>query len=368
MICPHCAAQLAARERTGQTCSRCERRFALDPKLHGRGMHDLRIRRVAERATDGGRLKVTLTQLWYLSRVSTHLWDATPARGIRPGVRWAVAVPLALLLLVVGNLVHGVAGAIGVTAAVLVVVVASFMRYRPAARAWWSITPSESAFRQAMTGHWRTVYKQLPPGVVEDDPRTPAPRESVGGRRETTVILCTDHAVAVFLRANALPAGLKARLVEAEPATAHEALADVPAGLPVVVLHDASALGALLAPLLRLAHPGRVVVDAGLPASAVRTRRGAVHRIATTCTVDAADLRSVAGLSEEDAAWLAGGRWSPLAAVPPTRLEAVVTAAVERALSARPAELRSTDGFLTWPAEAPARAGGPSRTKGTTAG
>ncbi|MET7758883.1 hypothetical protein ABZT27_29880 [Streptomyces sp. NPDC005389] len=330
-------------------------------------MHDLRIRRVAERATDDGRLKVTLTQFWYLSRVSTHLWDAKPARGIRPGVRWLVAVPLALLLLVGGNLVHGVAGAIGVTAAIVVVVVASSLRYRPAARAWWSITPSESAFRQAMTGPWRSVYKRLPPGVVDDDPRTPAPRESAGGRRGA-VILCTDHAVAVFLRANAVPERLNARLVEADPATAHEALADVPAGLPVVVLHDASALGALLAPLLRLAHPGRVVVDAGLPASAVRTRRGAVHRISTTSTVDAAALRSVAGLSEEDAAWLAGGRWSPLAAVPPPRLEAVVTAAVERALSARPAELRSTDGFLTWPAEAPARAGAPSRTKGTTAG
>ncbi|MFD7572632.1 hypothetical protein ACFV6U_19210 [Streptomyces sp. NPDC059810] len=367
MICPHCAAQLAARERTGQTCARCAHRFALDPKVHGRGMHDLRIRRIAERATDGGRLQVTLTQLWYLSRVSTVLWDAKPAHGIRPGVRWLVAAPLALLLLVTGHLVHGMAGALAVAAAVVVVVVASSLRYGPAVRAWSSITPSESAFRQAMTGPWRTVYEQLPPGVVDDDPRVPAPRESGGGRHEA-VVLCTDHAVAVFLRANAVPARLKARLVEAEPAAAHEALADLPAGLPVVVLHDASALGALLAPLLRLAHPGRVVVDAGLPVSAVRTRRGAVHRISTTSTVDAADLRSVAGLSEEDAAWLAGGRWSPLAAVPPALLEAVVTAAVERALSARPADPRSTDGFLTWPAEAPPKAGDPSRTKGTSAG
>ncbi|WP_406054889.1 hypothetical protein OG462_05245 [Streptomyces sp. NBC_01077] len=364
MICPRCTAVLAAKERTGQVCSRCDRPFAMDPKIHGRGMHDLRIRRIAERATDRGRLKVTVTQLWYLSRTSNHVWEAKPARGIRPVVRWLVAAPLALLLLVVGNLTHGVPGAVGVTAAVAVVVAASVMRYTAASSAWWTIAPSESTFRQLM-GSWRTAYEELPPGVVDDGPRAPAPRESLAGR-PAAVILCTDHAVAVFLRGNGIPAKLKARLVEAAPAAAHEALVDVPDGLPVVVLHDADALGALLAPLLRLAHPDRVVVDAGLPVAAVRTRRSAVHRVSTASTVDAADLRSVADLSADDAEWLAQGHWSPLAAVPPPRLKSVVTAAVERALSARPAELRSTDGFLTWPAEVPAD--GPSRTKGAPAG
>lgn len=135
-----------------------------------------------------------------------------------------------------------------------------------------------------------------------------------------------------------------------------------------MVLHDASALGALLAPLLRQAHPDRVVLDAGLPAAAVRTRRGAVHRVAKAPRASAADLRSVAGLSEADAAWLAQGFWSPIAAVPPSRLEAVVTAAVRQALAARAAELRSPDGFLTWPAEPSAPVGETSRTKGAPAG
>ncbi|MFF9063996.1 hypothetical protein ACF09E_01425 [Streptomyces sp. NPDC014891] len=366
MICPHCAERLTARERTGQRCARCRRLFALDPRVHGRGMHDLRIRRIAEQATDGGRLKVTVTQLWYLCRTSSAVMAAQPARGIRPGVRWAVALGVALPALGVGLLVQGWAAALGVTATVIAVVVASSLRHRPASAAWWSVSPTESVFRQLMTGPWQRTYGELPPGVVDDGPRAPEPRASATGRPRA-VLLCTDHAVAVFLRANDLPARLRIRLVESPPNIAHASLADVPAGLPVVVLHDASALGALLAPLLRLARPGGVVVDAGLPVAAVRTREGAVHRVSGT-SVDAADLRAVAGLPEADAAWLADGLWSPLAAVPPLRLESAVTAAVARALTARPAALRSTDGFLTWPAGAPAGTDAPSSTKEATSG
>ncbi|MEV6251336.1 hypothetical protein AB0M38_35025 [Streptomyces sp. NPDC051742] len=369
MTCPHCAAKLPAKERTGQVCSRCAKRFALDPRIHGRGMNDLRIRRIAAEATESGRLRMTVTQLWYLSRTYSSCRVAKPARGIRAGVRWLVAAPLALLLLVAGALTHGPPGtiAVTVTAAVAVVVAASVMRYRPAEAPRSYISPAEGEFRQMMAGPWQAAYRKLPPGVADDGPRAPAPREAPVDRPEA-VILCTDHAVAVFLRVNGIPAKLKALLVEARPSAAHEALVDVPEGLPVVVLHDASTLGALLAPLLRQAYPDRVVLDAGLPAAAVRTRRGAVHRVAKAPGASAADLRSVAGLSEADAAWLAQGFWSPLAAVPPRRLEAVVTAAVRQARAARTAGLRSPDGFLSWPAEPPAPVGGTSRTKGAPAG
>lgn len=367
MTCPHCAARLLAKERTGQVCSRCTKRFALDPKIHGRGMNDLRIRRIAAKATEGGRLRMTVTQLWYLSRTYSSCREAKPARGIRPGVRWLVAPPLALLLLSTGALTHGPPGTITVTAVAVVLVAASVMRYRPAEAPRSYISPPEGEFRQMMAGPWQAAYRKLPPGVVDDGPRAPAPREAPVDRPEA-VILCADHAIAVFLRVNGIPAKLKALLVEGRPSAAHEALVDVPEGLPVVVLHDASALGALLAPLLRQAHPDRVVLDAGLPAAAVRTRRGAVHRVAKAPRASAADLRSVAGLSEADAAWLAQGFWSPIAAVPPSRLEAVVTAAVRQALAARAAELRSPDGFLTWPAEPSAPVGETSRTKGAPAG
>ncbi|MFE4330822.1 hypothetical protein ACFRQM_15685 [Streptomyces sp. NPDC056831] len=50
-------------------------------------MHDIRIRGIAGRATDHGRLKITLTQLWYLSRTRNYACaDPDPlARGSAGG-------------------------------------------------------------------------------------------------------------------------------------------------------------------------------------------------------------------------------------------------------------------------------------------
>ncbi|MCX5609998.1 MULTISPECIES: hypothetical protein [unclassified Streptomyces] len=356
MICPNCSTELKRTERTGQVCSHCHRRFALDPKVHGRGMHDLRIRRCAESLTDGGRLKVTVTQLWYRSRSYSIAWRAREARGIRPGIRWSVALTVCAGLLVYAVLGSGAPAVWARTAAVFVLVVPGLFRYERARPAGSSLSPTEEGFRQLMTGDWRRAYGGLPPGVVNDAARIPGYAAS-RPPRPRAVILCTDHAVAVFLEANDLPVRLRAVLVEADPGSAHEALVDLPGLLPVVVLHDASALGALLAPLLRMAHPDRAVVDAGLPVAAVRGRLGAIHRVSPVTAgshvlaVDAGELRAVAGLSEQEATWLAEGFWSPIAAVPPPLLATVVEEAVERAVAmaaARPGSAPAY-GFLTWP-------------------
>ncbi|QES46938.1 hypothetical protein DEJ50_02810 [Streptomyces venezuelae] len=354
MICPNCSTQLKRRQRTGQKCSHCHRRFALDPKLHGRGMHDLRIRRCVDSLTDGGRLTVTITQLWYRSRTSTHTWRAREAHGVRHWIRRLVTLPVCAGLLVCWALTHGLLAFLSAAAAVAVLIAApQCFPYYPARPAGSSVSPSEWHFRRLMTGQWQPAYGGLPPGVV-DDAGTAAPGNAAPKpRRPRAVILCTDHAVAVFLAANEIPGRLQAVLVEADPGAAHDALVDLPGRLPVVVLHDASALGALLAPLLRIAHPDRAVVDAGLPVAAVRHRSGVVHCVSTVRTPAVAELRSVARLSEEDAAWLADGFWSPIAAVPPPRLAALVETAVERAVAMAAAAGRPGSapeyGFLSWP-------------------
>ncbi|MEV6400485.1 hypothetical protein AB0M39_37860 [Streptomyces sp. NPDC051907] len=398
MTCPHCALQLGRTERTGGVCAHCKRAFALDPRTDGRGMHDLRIRRCVERASDDGRLKVTLTQLWYASRTANDVWGATERRGVPAWIRWLAALPVAAVLVVCAVLADGVLAFVVGAAAPAVLVVAASLRYRPARPAGSLVEPPEYRFRGLMKGSWTRVYGGLPDGVVDDEPPTsrsnPSSTSSTSGESRRTgkpsmptaskpaprpraVIVCTDHAVAVFLAANDIPARLEAVLVEADGLGAdfvvQEALAEL-AGLrgdlPVVVLHSATAQGVLVAPLLRAAHPGRVVVDAGLPVAAVKDRRHAVRLVEDWPPDEIDQLRTVAGLSEAEAAWLAQGFWSPLAAVPPPLLEAVVVRAVERARTAPPPGpgAAQSQGFLTWPQE-PGDTGGQgertSRREGT---
>ncbi|MFD4945839.1 hypothetical protein ACFVYE_15790 [Streptomyces sp. NPDC058239] len=368
MICPGCAASLTGKERTGRVCAHCGKRFALDPAVHGMGMHDIRIRGIAERATDHGRLKITLTQLWYLSRTRNYAWAEQEPQGVPTGIRWLVALPVAVVLLLCAVLTDGVLALVAGAAGCVVLVVASAMRHRPGQPPRSQIIPSEEIFRQLMTGAWSTAYGRLPKGVVDDARPAPRPRSvsrsraSAPASRPTAVILCTDRAAALFLTANDIPGRLGAVLLEAAGTEGTAGRSDVVAGalkelaeyrstLPVVVLHDADPLGVLLAPLIRAAQPDRVVVDAGLPVSAARGKQGVVRLARHSRFADAEQLRTVAGLPEADAEWLADGFWSPIAAVPPRLLESIVVRAVERALAVPPPGPghSHTNGFLTWP-------------------
>lgn len=366
MNCPNCFTDLKYKERTGRVCSHCHKGFALDPRLHGTGMHDVRIRRCAKSLTDDGRLKVTVTQLWYRARTHSSSWPAKKARGIHRGISWPVALAVCAGLIAVAAGTGGAPAFWCGVGAVLVLVVPKLVPYERARPAGSSISPAQYDFQRMMTGEWTTAYGGLPPGVVDDSGPFPG-RAAKRPDRPRAVILCTDHAVAAFLEANGIPRRLQVVLLEAAPDHVHEEFADLgdlrdlsglPGGLPVVVVRDASALGAMLAPLLRIARPDRTVVDTGLPVAAVRSRRGAVHRFSEVPAVDADALRALAGLSGEDAAWLAAGFWSPVAAVPPALLLTVVKKAVARAVAAAsaPSGPAPEHGFLTWP-DAPATKG-----------
>ncbi|MFC9859212.1 MULTISPECIES: hypothetical protein [unclassified Streptomyces] len=381
MICPRCAASLKGKERAGRVCVRCRKRFALDPAVHGKGMHDLRVRGIAQRATDHGRLKITLTQLWYLSRSNNYAWAGRERKGVPARIRWLVALPVAVALLLSTVLVDGDLAFFAGAAAFLILAAASAMRHRPGVLPGSRIIPSEEMFRGLMTGAWPAAYGDLPAGVFDDARPLPRPRGAGPSRasapvsRPRAVILCTDRVVSLFLTANDVPGELGAVLLEAtgrEGPAGHSALvaealdrlAEYRSALPVVVLHDADPLGVLLTPLIRAAQPDRVVVDAGLPVSAARGGKGVVRLARPNRIADAEQLRTVAGLSEADARWLADGYWSPVAAVPPPLLLSIVERAVQRALTLPPPGPRQAHahGFLTWPqAPQPPRARGTGR-------
>ncbi|MFJ4834158.1 hypothetical protein ACIP79_30215 [Streptomyces sp. NPDC088747] len=374
MICPHCRAGLRRKDRTGKVCAHCRRRFALDPVEHGRGMNDLRIERVARRLTGGGRLRVTLTQLWYLARTENPVTPATTGSSTtveRSWVRWLVIVPVLAVLF--GVAAASAAGAVALAVAVnqglvwfLALGFLAFVGfavcpgvYRWATEAFgdlggertthttqWpptaAVVPSYAAFRALMAGPWTQTYGGLPAGIMDEKGYVVGARPAEPG----AVLLSLDPAVTAFLDANGVPARLGVALVT----TAEELPRD---DVPVVAVHDTGLGSVLLTAELRAARPERVVVDVAPPLREAMRGRHTVRLYARPAEAGpnlVTRLREEAGLNLTEAEWLAAGWWSPVAAVPPVLLERVVERAVERALElARVRGSAASVGFFSWP-------------------
>lgn len=63
MTCPHCAARLKHRERSGKRCARCGRQFVFEPRAHWSRLTDVRVQRAAAGLGDNNRFRYTFGQL-----------------------------------------------------------------------------------------------------------------------------------------------------------------------------------------------------------------------------------------------------------------------------------------------------------------
>ncbi|KND23348.1 hypothetical protein [Streptomyces acidiscabies] len=330
MICPHCQQSLLRKERPDNRCAKCGRRYVFDPKTNPLELNDLRVRRVAAALTGNGQLPCTTGQLWY----------ALSRRTLRqPQVEMGCAVAL----LIAG----GVAGIFGlgndVGAAQVIGLLALLAAAGFAVAYGMGVGRGKprierAAFSTVSLATWWIVYGSLPSGIL-DDSRAPLPREGSAGR---PVVLCPDRSIVVFLDA----AGLD---VVTEPSA-------LPGRVPVLVLHDADAAGVLYAHWARNAYPGRVVVDVGVPVDAVFGVRKAVPVRGERPGSDTVkSLVATGELSAGQVKWLGRGWGFPLVGVPPAKLLAAVTRAVEQVEARREA---AAVGFLTWPEAPEAGAGG----------
>ncbi|MEU3255104.1 hypothetical protein [Streptomyces sp. NPDC006997] len=336
MICPHCERSLLRRERPDNVCGTCGRRYALDPKTNPMRLHDLRVRRIAAKITQDGRLPCTPGQLWYaLSR--TSLRETRVDLGCAGGLTVVglivgfVGLATAPVVVVVGGVL--LAAALGF----VVAEVRGVGRGRPRL--------DREAFRAGPLADWRTVYGSLPPGVV-DDGRYPSPPGGRAASPDGPLLVCPDQSVAVFLDAVGLPARYGLTLV----AALDDLVSRTPA--PVLVLHDADARGLSLVHRVRGARPGRPVFDLGLPLDAGYGSANAVPVRGEPPTASVMEpLKRSGEFSPEQLAWLRKGWGFPLVAVAPAKLLDAVTRAVERVTALSDPERRraASVGFLTWP-------------------
>jgi hypothetical protein len=349
MICPHCNLSLLRKERPGNVCGKCGRSYALDPKTNPLSLHDLRVRRIALKLTQDGQVPCTPGQLWYaLSRKSLRDNQAEMGCFIVLGF---LGVFLGLVGVGGDVLFFRVISGLSLLAAFffLLAHLTGVGRGRP------RVTRDD--FRTGPMAEWRSIYGSLPPGVIDDShypspgarPRSgrakqkPVPAPSPDG----PVLVCPDRSIAVFLDAAGLTARHGLTLV-ADPAE----LSATPGQGPVLVLHDADAHGLLLADRVRAAQPARRVIDIGLPLGAVHGVKRAVPVRGERPGASVMKLLEQRNeFSPGQMKWLSRGWGFPLVAVPPARLLAVVTRAVERAgTTDDPQQRRAASvGFLTWP-------------------
>ncbi|MFI6060548.1 hypothetical protein [Streptomyces sp. NPDC051286] len=343
MICPHCEKNLLRKERPNNTCSHCGRTYALDPKTNSLGLSDLRVRRIAVKVTEEGRIAVTPDQLWYaLSR--RRLKKGTFAPGCTE-ISLFVGLIVGVFSIFTGS-VH-----LALIAGTLLLVAAGLVLARAAGAGRGFPVMSRAAFRSEALAPWRYVYGGLPPGVVDDAPPVPSPARTraPSGAEPGAVLLCPDRSITAFLDADGLPARYGIAL--AEDLDAVRALSTRG---PVIVLHDADAHGELLVRRVRADLGQRTVINAGLP---LRTVRGLAQAVPYRDKEGKPDRETMALLTElgeftkAELKWLGKGWCFPLVGMPPARLLAAVTRVAEQVTRSVDPERRraASVGFMTWP-------------------
>jgi hypothetical protein len=337
VICPHCSRNLPYKQRGRKRCGYCRQEFAFEPKTNKLHLHDLKVRKLGERLSDGNRLRYTVTQLWYGAARKQLGETKTPLAGcgcfLIFGGLASIGVIAGLIHVdaeSIGGVLLGV-GVVVVLAYVLLVMVRGRMRREAVLRP--AVPLGE--FRDMILRRWAEVYRGLPASMIDEEMAT-APVVA----HPRIALVCPDRSVLACLAANGVPQTF-AMLLTMSPE-------NLPPGVPVVVVHDASAEGCRFAAWVRAGSTGRVVVDAGLRPSAVQRKEGMIRlRRKPFAPGELAGLP----LTHAEVTWLAQGWWSPVAAIGPAPLLAAVTKAAQRAQAVGDPEHRRAEqvGFLTWP-------------------
>jgi hypothetical protein len=340
VICPHCSHELRYKQRSRRRCSYCKRHFAFEPKANKLHLHDLKVRKLADRLSDSGGQRYTVTQLWYAAARKSLGETRTPLAGCGCALPVAGVIAVGAIGGLVGNGGSDAFGGLAVGVVVLVLlayVLLVVVRLRLQREAAVEPRVPLGEFREMILRRWPEVYQQLPQHLVDEErataPVVPRPR---------IALVCPDRSVLACLGANGVPE-LFAMVLGMSPGA-------VPPGIPIVVVHDASADGCRFAARVRAEWPGRVVVDAGLRPSVVLRRENLI-RLRHKPFPQPGALAGL-GLTHAEVVWLAQGWWSPVAAIGPAQLVLAVTKAVQRAQAMTDPDARRAArlGFLTWPA------------------
>lgn len=364
MKCPHCNADQTYRQRGGRRCSNCKREFAFEPRTDPLKLTDARFTTIVAKLSAGGTLTYSVEQLRYALA-------AKVVRAQKPTLASSVFGCSAVLSFVAfGALTFIFESLLAAIVTVLTIGLIAFtIWYVRRGRPFYPKVPIErERFERDVLDRFRKVYSHGPPGLIGGaqlqllDYRMPLPSQLRGA------LVCPERAVLDCLWANGFPEQSGLALLPAGPpftTAERDQLAVLRARpeLPLLLLHDASPAGCLLAGAVAQGldlGAGRRVIDLGLrPQTAIDRKLLAVGAPPDPATLER--LRAQGRLAPEELEWLAQGRVAPVAALAPKRLLAIASRAAQRlsaggaapaqptARAATPEERARAVGFLSWP-------------------
>lgn len=333
MICPHCRRNLNYKERGGQTCGSCRKRFAVEPRDNALRLHDMKLTRLSQQLSGNGAYRYTISQLHY--------------NASRKAVRSKAGFPAgALAFSTVAAIVFCVLAACAdlpvllIPAALLVVGWTIFVVYRVATRRTRRIDLpiDRHAFMRLAVDGWQKTYGQDLAGLVRDRALTDLPERSSS---PVLTVLAPAREALDALRVN--------DVVNRYRVTLAHSFDQVPPGVPIVLLHDVSMAGYHWAGQARAAFGQRVVADLTPRPKAARTAKAALRlRVPAPAEDVVGQVRASRLLDDDEVDWLAKGWLTPIASVRSSNLVNRVAAAVKR--SADPDERKAAAvGFMSWP-------------------
>lgn len=365
MKCPHCHADQTYRERSGRRCSKCKREFAFEPRTDSLKLTDIRFNHIAEKLSANGALSYSVEQLRYALAEKVVRAQAPTSAKAALGCAFAVgAVGFVFVGFIADQLL------LAITVALLIWLGGGLFWYVQRGKPFYPKLPIEPLrFERDVLDRFRKVYGHGPPGLISGerlrllDYRMPLPGMLRGA------LVCPERAVLDCLRVNGVPEQTGLALIPiGGPLTPAEqdqlVVLRTRPDLPLLLLHDASPAGCLLAENAAQAlnlGPQRRVIDIGLrPQTAIERKLLAVGAPPDPALIER--LRAQGRLGPEELAWLADGKITPIVAITPKRLLAMVNRAAQRLQSpaprpaqppasrqATPEQQAQAVGFLSWP-------------------
>ena len=373
LICPHCNANLLYKERTRKRCSRCQEKFALEPKQNPLLLHDLRFQRLDMHLSQGGNLFYTASQLLHQASRKV-LVDKKPNYGC--GVSTLIAIGFLTFFLIQTEVIDTV---LLIAGAVVLAALIWWFVIMPAGKPanYLKLPMSLKKFEGSILKDWRKTYGALPEKLLDTEKWSLLPA-AVPPAQIRAVLVCPEQAVLDCLKANNIPSRLGLALLSTtkSPSVPEQAVLDILRSrpdMPLLLLHDASVEGVKLSLHVRSDfqlndhHPIR---DLGIhPYQALEHN---LLRLATNSNRNAIDsLRKLAAaggtlpgrekpFQQAEFDWLSVNYYSPLLALTPQRLIKIVVKGITQAAtgshaepllnaSQEPDQLAQSVGFMTWP-------------------